>query len=171
MEVMVSIAVFALVAGGIATTTMMTSRIAYENIYENTAYMVVQAYAEQIKSISFARIEAALENPGLYDIPTETLHLGEDISGEDLKKADPLIFGVPLEKEIVVDLDRDAGGGENARTMRLWILPTGRDLGVDTSCWDSIEVTLDFEWEVVAGGMKHINEGAIRLVKTNVSEY
>ena len=170
VELMISIAVFAIVAAGISSTTLMTSRIAYGNIYENTAYMVAQGYAEQIKSIRFNEIRVALDNPAEYDIPTESLSLGTNDSAGQLKKADPLIFGVPIEKDVVVDIEGE-GEEQRERIMKMWITATGRDLEVATDCWDSIEITLDFEWQVA--GLKGMNrkDGVVRLVKTNVSEY
>lgn len=167
---MISIAVFAIVAAGISSTTMMTNRIAYGNIYENTAYMVAQGYAEQIKSIGFDKIRAALDNPAENDIPTQSLSLGTNAAPGQLKQADPLIFGVPVAKEVVVDLEGE-GEDQQARIMNMWVTARGRDLTEATSCWDSIEVTLDFEWEVFGLNGMTRKEGVVRLVKTNVSEY
>ncbi len=170
VELMISIAVFALVAAGVSSATMMTSRIANGNIYENTAYMVAQGYAEQIKSIRYDEIRSALDNPAENDIPTQSLSLGKGVSSEQLKKADPLIFGVPVEKDIVIDIEGE-GEDEHERIMRMWVTASGRDLTEATSCWDSIEVTLDFEWEVYGTSGLTKKEGVVRLVKTNVSEY
>lgn len=167
---MISIAVFAIVAAGISSTTMMTSRIAHGNIYENTAYMVAQGYAEQIKSIRFDEIRAALDNPADNDIPTQSLSLGTNAVAGQLKKADPLIFGVPVAKEVIVDLEGE-GSDQRERIMNMWVTARGRDLTDATSCWDSIEVTLDFEWEVFGLNGMTRKEGVVRLVKTNVSEY
>lgn len=166
-----SVAVFAIVASGVATTTIMTSRIAHENIHQNTAYMVAQAYAEQIKSINFDQIDRALKDPVKYDIPTQSLSYGAGLGIEDLKKDDPLIFGVPLEKKVVVDLEDGADGDVDERVMRMWIQPEGRNLVEDTACWDSIEVVLNFEWESFTGKELKRRSGQVRLVKTNVSEY
>lgn len=167
---MISIAVFAIVAAGISGTTMMTSRIAYGNIYENTAYMVAQGYAEQIKSIRFDEIRAALDNPAENDIPTKSLSLGSSGDLGELQKADPLIFGVPMEKQIVVDIERK-GGQEKERIMRMWVTAQGRSLTNETDCWDSIEINLIFEWEAHGPSGLTKKEGAVRLVKTNVSEF
>lgn len=167
---MVSIAVFAIVAAGVSSTTMMTSRITHGNIYENTAYMVAQGYAEQIKSIRFDDIRAALENPAENDIPTKSLSLGSAVDIGQLQKADPLIFGVPVEKAIVVDIERK-DGQEKERIMRMWVTAQGRNLTNDTDCWDSIEIDLNFEWEVYGLSGLTKKGGVIRLVKTNVSEF
>jgi prepilin-type N-terminal cleavage/methylation domain-containing protein len=168
VELMISIAIFAIMAAGVAATTMMTSQIAYENIYKNTAYMVVQSYAEQIKSIRFDEIRLALENPAEHDIPTQSLSLGTENSVQKLD--DSLIFGVPIEKQIVVDIE-EKDGKLSERTMRMTVTPSGQDLSSTTDCWDSIEVKLDFTWEVVGRNGTQEKDGVIRLVKTNVSEY
>jgi len=172
VETAVSASIFALVAAGVVATTMMTSRLAHENIYENTAYMVAQGYAEQIKSIQFKAIRDALENPAEKNIPTQSLSFGTGASGEELKEDDPLIFGVELEKEVVVDLETEANGEVRERIMKMWIRPSGTDLGATgASCWDSIEVVLDFDWQVSDGNANRQRSGSVRLVKTNVSEF
>lgn len=167
---MVSVAVFAIVAAGVSSTTMMTSRIAHGNIYENTAHMVAQGYAEQIKSIRFDEIRAALDNPAENDIPTKSLSLGSAADIGQLQKADPLIFGVPVKKNIVVDIERK-GGQEKERIMHMWVTAQGRNLANDADCWNSIEIDLNFEWEVYGTSGLTKKGGVVRLVKTNVSEF
>lgn len=170
-EVIVSALIFSIVAAGVVSATMMTGRLAYQNIYENTAYMVAQGYAEQIKSIQYARIRQALNDPVNHSIPTESLSLGSQESLGDLKQEDPLTFGVEQEKEVIVDIEKDASGTERNRIMRMWITPRGDDLAASGSCWDSIEITIDFEWEVFTGSGFTRESGDVRVVKTNVSEY
>lgn len=171
VEVVIAAGILAIVGAGISSVTMLTSKIAYSNIYENTAYNVVQAYAEQIKSINYSAIRRALDNPVEYDIPTESLSLGASQQAGDLKIDDPLIFGVPVEKDIVVDVEKDKNGDLSERIMKLRILATGNDLTQATECWDAIEVTLDFEWEYFTSSGATKQEGVIKLVKTNVTEY
>jgi len=167
--VVISAGILAIVAAGISSVTMLTSRIAYSNIYENTAYNIVQAYAEQINSINYVAIRNALHDPVNYNIPTESLMLGTSDTSADLKIDDPLIFGVALEKEIIVDIEESDDGKFVERRMKMWIHPTGKDLGQATDCWEAIEITLDFEWEVMDGRTRE--SGQVKLVKTNVSEY
>lgn len=171
IEVMISAGILAIVAAGISSVTLLSSRIAYSNIYENTAYNIAQAYAEQIKSINFVSIRNALNDPVNYNIPTESLMLGTSKTSADLKIDDPLIFGVSLEKDIVVDIEEGATGDSVERRMKMWIKPTGTDLSQATDCWEAIEVTLDFEWEVFDGNSLARHSGQVKLVKTNVSEY
>jgi hypothetical protein len=171
VEAVISAGILAIVAAGISSVTMLTSRIAYSNIYENTAYNIVQAYAEQIKTINYVSIRNALSDPVNYDIPTESLMLGTNKTGADLKIDDPLIFGVSLEKEIIVDIEEGKNGEFVERRMKMWIQPSGTDLSEATDCWDAIEVTLDFEWEVFDGSSYVRHSGQVKLVKTNVSEY
>ena len=167
---MVSIGVFAIVAAGVTSTTMMTSRIAYSNVYENTAYMVAQGYAEQIKSIQYAVIRNALEDPVNYEIPTLSLSLGTEADAISLQKDDPLIFGVPMEKDVIVDIE-NRDGVEQERVMAMWLTLNGRDLNSSTDCWDAIEVTIDFQWEVFGMNGMSRQDGVVRLIKTNVSEF
>ena len=170
IEVMISVAVFAILAAGVSNTTLLTSRIAYSNVYENTAYMVAQGYAEQIKSIQHEVIRQALEDPVNFDIPTQSLSLGSGQNANQLRADDPLIFGVEMEKDVVVDLV-DEDGEEVERTMQMWITATGQDLNASTDCWDAIEIAIDFQWEVFGPRGIHRQDGQVRLVKTNVSEF
>jgi hypothetical protein len=167
---MVATSIFVLVAVGIASTTLLTSRIAYGNIYENTAYMVAQAYAEQIKSISFNVIREALEDPVNHEIPTQSLSYGSGVAAGLLNQQDPLIFGVPMQKHIVVDIETDAQGEDQMRIMKMMITPVGRNLSDLASCWELIEIELNFEWEVLDRDSLIAKEGTVRLVKNNVSE-
>lgn len=171
VEVLVATSIFSLLAIGIASTTILTSRVAYGNIYENTAYMVAQAYAEQIKSISFGVIEAALEDPSGNSIPTQSLSYEASANAGLTRQDDPLIFGVPTEKNIVVDIQSLSDGSEQTRSMHMTFTPVGTNLNDSTNCWDSIEIVLNFEWEVFDGNSQLAKSGAIRLIKTNVSEY
>jgi hypothetical protein len=81
-----------------------------------------------------------------------------------------LVFGQRTEKTIIIDVEGE-DDDLRERTMRFWITPVGRDLIKTNDRWDSIEVTLNFEWEVYRVGGTTLKEGAVRLVKTNVAEY
>lgn len=171
VEVVISTAVFAIVAAGITSTTMLTSRIAHENIYESTAYLVAQAYAEQIKSIRFSRIQQALNDPGNFNIPAESITIGKNPQSGGIRKEDPLTFGEAVEKEIIVDIEKDSAGEERLRTMTMWITTEGEDLGASLGPWDSIEITLNFDWEVAGAVGVRRQSGVVKLVKTNVAEF
>lgn len=171
VEAMISVGILGIVAAGVSSVTIMTSRISHANVYENTAFNIVQAYAEQIKSIDFAVIQQALENPGENDIPTQSLKLGtgEDIS--ELQIDDPITFGVEHEKDIIIDIEEVEEGVFKERTMKLWVKATGTDLSRSTNCWEAIEVTLDFAWNSPRAGSTTKDTGQIKLLKTSISEF
>lgn len=171
VEVIIAASILSIVAAGVSSVTMLTSRIAYSNIYEYTAHTVAHAYAEQIKSIHFRSIKNALEDPVKYSIPTESLALGTGNPASDLKIDDPLIFGVPVTKDIIVDIEEDENGEFSERKMSMTVLATGNDLNDTTNCWDAIEVTLDFTWDVVDSTGTTSHSSQIKIVKTNVTEY
>lgn len=171
VEVVIAVGILAIVAAGISSVTMLTSRIAYSNIYEFTAHAVVQAYAEQIKSINYSSIRNALRDPVEYSIPTESLSLGTSAQGGDLKIEDPLIFGVPIEKKIIVDVEEDENGDLSERTMSMTVLATGNDLNDTVDCWDAIEITLDYTWAAFDSSGISKKSGQVKIVKTNVTEY
>ena len=170
VEAILSAAVLGIVAAGVSSVTMMTSRVAYGNIYENTAYNIAQAYAEQVKSISYGTIRNALADPVAYSIPTESLTLGVSESVGDINIDDPLTFGVPMEKEVVIDIEEQPDGSLKERTMTLWVLAQGRDLELETNCWDAVEITIDFAWEIMDGTGLTRKSGEIKLLKTSISE-
>lgn len=168
VEVMIGITIFSIVAAGVASATLLTSKIAYSNIYRNTAFTVAQGYGEQIKSIRYALLDQALEDPANNLIPTKSLSLG---SGSTLQLDDPLIFDTRVLKNIVVDVSTDDNGVDKERIMRMWITPSGRDLTKESDGVKALEITLNFEWEVIAQGIVRVHEDAIKIVKTDVSEF
>lgn len=168
VEVMIGITIFSIVAAGVASATLLTSKIAYSNIYRNTAFTVAQGYGEQIKSIRYALLEEALEDSANHVIPTKSLSLG---SGSTLQLDDPLIFNTRVLKNIVVDVSTDENGVSKERIMRMWITPRGRDLLDASDGLKALEITLDFEWEVIGQGIVRVHEDAIKIVKTDVSEF
>jgi len=171
IEVTISSTVLALVVTGVTAVTMMTSRIAYHNIYENTAHTVAQAYGEQLKSINYAVLKQAFDDPSTYEIPTESLSLGASETSETLKEADPLIFGVPVQKDVVVDIEDKAGGGFTERVMRMWITVNGSEMETSAGCWDALEISMDYEWEVVDQTGVNRRSGRVLIVRTNVTDY
>lgn len=172
VEVIIGVFVFSILAAGIASSTLLTSRMAMSNIFRNTAFTVAQGYAEQIKGIRFNAIKQALEDPGETDIPTMSLSLGASEAGDDLEKEDPLVFGQKMLKEVVVDLEESESGEiDDERIMRLWITPTGRNLRTEPEGLAAIEITLDYEWEFRDNRGTRTFEDSIKIVKTHVSEY
>jgi len=170
IEAVIGSALLALVATGISTMTIMTSRVAHSNIYENTAFMVAQAYGEQMKSIQYSVLERALEDPVNYDIPTQSLMLGAETSSEQLKKADPIIFGVPVEKEIVLDVKEGEDGTWLERVMDMKLTANGVNLTDTLDCWQAIEITINFEWEEPSRRQSVMRTGSVRIVRTNITE-
>ena len=168
VEVMVGIGIFALLAGGIASSTALNSRLAISNIYRNTAYTVVQSYAEQIKSIDYVDIEAALLDPANVNIPTVSLSVG---AGAVSQLSDPLRFGVRTEKSIIIDVEQNDDGTERERRMQLWVTPRGVNLKGTADDLSAIEITLDFEWLLSDRSITRTYVGSFKVVKTAVSEY
>ena len=164
IESIIGLGIFALLAAGVASASLLTSRIAISNVYSNTAYSIAQGYAEQIKSISYLEISNALEESGTYSIPCQSL----SVAGES--SSDPLVFGSRIEKDIVVDQHKNADDSITERTMKMWVTTTGSDLS-STEGIKVIEVTLFFEWQVMDGRSNHVRSGLIKIIKTDVSEY
>jgi hypothetical protein len=168
LELMIGSGVFAIIAVAISASTALSSQMAVSNIYRNTAYTVAQGYSEQIKSIVFAEIKAALEDPANNNIPTVSLSKG---AGTVSELSDPLTFGVRTEKTIVVDIEEQADGTERDRTMQMWVTPLGLDLSTTAADMDAIEITLDFEWKLSDQSITEIERGNLKIVKTAVNEY
>lgn len=167
VELMVAVAIFSLVAAGIASTSALISRVAVSNIYQNTAYTVAQGYAEQIKSLSYVVIQQALIDPANNDIPTLSLSMG---SGAVSELDDPLIFGQRMLKEVVVDVQQTDSGEQRERVMNMWFTTTGQSL-LATDGINAIEITLDFEWELNDRSIRRTYLGSVKIVKTAISEF
>jgi len=173
MEVMVAVFVFSIVAIGIASATMLTSRIAISNIYRSTAHATAQGYAEQLKSIDYDTIFSAIDDPTNNDIPTVGISLTSTDSSGQIQLEDPLTFGIVNEKNVVVDVDVDSNGNTTPQVMRMWFTVTGSDLSTTTNCWDALELRLEYEWELIGSGRASGNRFSdyIQIVKTKISEY
>jgi prepilin-type N-terminal cleavage/methylation domain-containing protein len=170
IEVVVSSSILAVLAAGVLSVTMMTSRVAYSNVYENTAHTVAQGYAEQIKTIAYVELQRALDDPSSHSIPTESLALGAGLSAADLKVSDPLIFGVEVPKEVIVDVEKGEDGKYKERIMNMWFTVHGNEIASSADCWDAMEIRIDYEWEVAGvGGLKK-RSGQVNLVKSTILE-
>jgi len=171
VEIIVGMVLFALLAIGIASATLQSQRLAYQNIYKNTAFTVAQGYAEQIKSLGFNDVLSALIDHNNTPIPTKSLStLGSSQTG-DLEINDPLFFGQRNEKAVLIDIKRDASGNiSHYQTMKVWITPEGDFLGNQTNSLGAIEISLLFEWQLDAS-TDRLGRQQINLVKTDISEY
>lgn len=168
VEVMVAMLVFSSLVGLLFSASIFSQRTAYGNIYRNSAYTIVQGYAEQIKSIGYTSIEAALDDPVNEKIPTMALSLLGTVANSDLEIDDPLIFGQSNEKQILVDVEIDENGDPtgNERVMTLWISPEGSRIPGR----DAIEISLQFSWNE-PGVSDRVFSDTIRIIKTDISEY
>lgn len=168
VEVMIAMAVFSITAGGLASSALLTSRIAHSNIYRNTAFTVAQGYAEQIKSIQYMTIEKALIDPETYSIPTKGLT--QDATGS-MEFNDPLIFGERIGKEVVIDIEEVADGSYRPKKMMMWITTNGRNLITESDEAKAIEITLSFDWTSANFGKEETQHDSIRIVKTDITEF
>jgi len=168
IEVMIGTLVFALVSVGVASATLQTGRIAYSNVYRNTAFTVAQGFSEQIKSIPYIVIDNAFRDPALFEIPTKSLSFGASGTSEI---DDYLVFNERMLKEIVIDVQKQKDGTLKERVMKMWITPKGRDLTKENDELKVIEITLEFEWELVMAGFSKMNKETLKFVKTDITEY
>lgn len=167
VEVMIGMVVFGILIAALSSASIQSQRLAYGNIYANTAHTVVQGYAEQIKSIGYQTIKDALEQPDTYTIPTMALSLLGTVAGGSMEIDDPLQFGEVNQKDILVDVETDdLGNVVREKVMRLWVRPTG----VKIANREAIQITLEFGWEAY-GGANYQRVSSIKVVKTDVSEY
>lgn len=168
VEVMIAMTVFSITAAGIASSALLSGKIAYSNIYRNTAFTVAQGYGEQLKSIQYSTIESALRDPETYTIPTKGLSQTPTGSSQF---DDPLVFGQRIEKEIVIDVEELDDGALQQKTMTMWITTSGRNLLTESEEVKAIEITLFFEWDTANFNGQNTQEDSIRIVKTDVTEF
>lgn len=154
-EIVVGMAVFSLIAGGIISLTIQSRRMAEAAIRENTAATVTQGYLEQIKSIEYSALEAAIADPTNVAIGTKT----------DQDTNDPIMLNVSNQKTLVIN----SGDGTPTRFMRFWITLTATNLAGTGR--RAVTFTAQFRWEGNDRRVGDIRTSTIRFVRSYVPTY
>jgi len=155
-EIVIAMAVFSLIAGGIVGLSIQSRRMAESAIRENTAATVTQGYLEQIKSIEYSALVDAIADPGNVAIGTKT----------DQDTNDPIMLNVKNQKTLIINTAPD---GTPNRFMRFWITPTATDLAGTGR--RAVTFTAQFEWEGNDRGVGDIRTSTIRFVRSYVPTY
>ena len=152
VEIMIAMALFTIMAGGIMGTHTMAMRVAHANIHRNTAISIGQGYLEQIKSIPFETVEMALTDPANHPLPTRGISSARMTDQESQILDDFLVVGQSNYKRVLLDVD---AAGEETH-MELWVTPRISQsfrLAADgiTHIPDPslLEVELELEWRSV----------------------
>ena len=156
VETVVAMTVFSFIAAGVIGLVVQSRRMAESAIRENTAATVTQGYLEQIKSIEYSALVAAVADPGTVPLPTKT----------DSTTNDPILLNVRNQKTLVI---HSTDAGVPTRFMRFWITPRARDLAGTGR--KAIEFTALFEWEGNDRHVGDIKQSTIRFVRSYVPTY
>ena len=155
-EIVIGMAVFSLVAGGIVALTIQSRRMAESAIRENTAATVTQGYLEQIKSIEYSALVDAIADPGTIAISTKT----------DQDTNDPIMLNVTNQKTLILNTADD---GTPTSFMRFWISPTATNLAGTGR--RAVAFTIRFAWEGNDRQVGDVRTSTIRFVRSYVPTY
>jgi type II secretory pathway pseudopilin PulG len=165
LEVLIGMSIFVMVAGGLISMTFQVRATAEENVYQNTALALGQAYLEQIRSIDFTRLsDVALGTSG-----SNTLAL-IDTSGAAItdEGGGSLTNGEWARETIMLD---ETQTGVPRQPMLFRFRPLLTDLASNTSgAASGVEITVFFE-TTYNYGVTRTYRSSLRTVRSNVPTY
>ena len=161
-----TIFVFLLISG--SSAIVQTQKLAHSNVMHNTARTVIEGYMEQMKGLSYAEYQEAMAEPD--KVPFSTKGISSIKVGADITYDDPLFIGIENKKEGLLDIQEDAAGVKTPITMDVFVTPRLQNLAA-TEGLEAYEVTLTYRYESIYKGVTKDYQGAIRFIKTAVSEY
>lgn len=168
VEVAIGMSIFVLLLISGSSAIVQTQKIAHSNIMHNTARTVVEGYMEQLRGLSYASYQNAMAEPD--KVPFATKGISSIKTGDDISYDDPLYIGIENLKEVLLDIQEDESGKKTPITMNVYVEPTLRHLAAAESL-EAYEVTLSYRYESIYKGVTKDYSGAIRFIKTAVSEY
>lgn len=165
VEVLVGMGIFAIVAVGIAAVTYQTRASSEENVYQNTALTLGQAYLEQIRSIDFTRLSNVARGVAGSDNLPLVNTTGETITDED---GGALTNGDWARETVMLDETED---GEPRQPMLFRFRPVLVDLGATLGGTAAgVEITIFFETTYDYGAQRTYR-GSLRTVRSDVPTY
>lgn len=154
VEVMIAMAILAVIAMGISQNLILTRGIAETNIREVTANSVISGYLEQLKSMQYERILVSVRDPS-KPLPTK-LSEGEP---------DPLFLGQWMTKTVVIDEDKD---GNTTRTMPLHVRVGIEDLAANGN-GTVLAIEFEYAWEDARSRVRR--ERSLRTMRSFVPTF
>lgn len=163
VEMMVSLVIFALLATGITSTTLLTYRLSLNTMESNTALTMGYGYLEQLKSLAYGEVAAAMQDSDrpimLYRLYNSDIQTSpeEEFYFDQFNTAD-----VPVE----------FAGQDVSSTLPVRLRLRGRSVPHR----EAIELFLDVEWQP---GVNLRSQSAdpkwesrtLRVIKTGFTEY
>ena len=165
IEVLVGMAIFTMMSAGLISMTFQVRSTAEENVYQNTALALGQAYLEQIRSIDFSRLrDVALATSGSDTLPLIDTQ-GVTITDED---GGVLTNGEWAREVVMLDETQD---GTPRQPMTFRFRPVLTDLATNTSgAASGVEITVFFE-TTYNYGVSRTYRSSLRTVRSNVPTY
>jgi type II secretory pathway pseudopilin PulG len=148
-EVVVGLALFAMVATGLGASLLQARRLAENNIYRISALVAAQGFLEQLKSMAY-------EDLALNPIPTQ-INQGQ---------LDPIIPGEWNLK--LIDIHETPNNPQD--DMRFWVRPTINEL-TSVNGYRAYEIILDYRWEFLEAGGRRNFESSIRVIRSLVPNF
>lgn len=150
IEVVLSLFILAMISLSLGVATISTRKSSEAAVYQATAMSTVSSYLEQIKSMDYPNILAAVASPSTKPLPTQI----------DDNTNDPLYLNQGNQKVVPVDVGNT---GATAKTMTITITPTVTDLS-PTLNMTAVEIILTYTWK--ADNAKSLQSRAVRAVRS-----
>lgn len=167
-EVIIGMVVFAILATSSSVAFVQTQKLAHANIMHNTARTVLQGYIEQIKGVQYYKLLDCLNDPSTVPLPTKSISsLAE---GDDIQISDTLYLNAENHKNILLDIIDRGEGDLEVHTMDLYVTPVANNI-LNSAGVEVIEFTINFQYESIFKGINTRHSGAVRFIKTSVSEF
>lgn len=163
VEMLISMAVFSIVAIAFTTSVMQTRRLSETNIYKTTAFSIAHSYAEQIMATDY---DDLLESIGDQNIPIEFHSINPSSGGEVTQKQDLIYLGEKNEKDVVIDLRGE--DEENIVNMPMVFRVTANDLNTGANPQQAIEFNITYRYKTPSGATTRWLEDEVSFVKSMV---
>ncbi len=174
VELMVAMTIFAMLALSITAAVIQSQRISQNNIIVNTGYTAAQGYLEQIKSLPYSAIEAALDDPDEVPLPTKSISV---LAGSDTEVEDPIFLDGPdrtlsgqsdgsNKRDIMIDLKENDDGSVREIVMDAWF---DIDISPLENRSHSHAITVNFEVRL-RGGSTGTVSGMLRGLRADINQ-
>lgn len=163
IEVVIAVSIFGFLGLTVSSTALYARYQAEKNIYRNMAATATLGYAEQIKNMTYAKLQTSLSDP---DIPLPAVSVQAVIKGEFGNLDDPLFVGPNNinKKQVLIDIENPNEEDEKQILMEYELLVLLNDLAA-VNGMTATEVTLRYRYRMPHGGGYVWRDDELRFLK------
>ncbi len=155
VEVLVATVILSILAGGLFSGVMQTRRASEFNIYQSSAINAAASYIEQIKSMPYHEVRAAIYDQASTPLPTML----------DGTTTDPIYLNQVNQKSIIINTDQN---GNATEILELDIIPQLIDLDPSLNM-EGVVIRILYRYRSPLD--RTVRLGWMRTVRSNVETY